>query len=182
MFRFFAILLLALAAPANAATFSVTGDFVIFEDRFGGVRSNVFVPFSVEVELTPTTPFSPFFQGSSFITKGNCVLSADVCSGRLDYVTRPDGSLLLYSFFQVGPKEFTYATPGGLGFTAQFRPGRFQYLSGNPVYLLNGSVPLASAPEPGLWAMLIIGFGGIGARMRRRAKSLSAGLLAKVAA
>ncbi|MDZ4374842.1 MAG: PEPxxWA-CTERM sorting domain-containing protein [Phenylobacterium sp.] len=41
---------------------------------------------------------------------------------------------------------------------------------GSPLYNVGStSVPMAGAiPEPGTWAMMIIGFGGVGALMRRR--------------
>lgn len=61
-------------------------------------------------------------------------------------------------------------TPGG-GNPGGGNPGGGNPGGGNPG---GGDPPMAAVPEPATWAMLIVGFGVIGAGMRRRPRPLTA--------
>jgi hypothetical protein len=56
--------------------------------------------------------------------------------------------------------------------TLSFLPGG----SGNPPFVLLDSVSLTAVPEPSTWAMMLLGFGGLGvvARLRRRRAAAAA--------
>ncbi|MFN7174522.1 MAG: PEPxxWA-CTERM sorting domain-containing protein, partial [Thermaurantiacus tibetensis] len=71
------------------------------------------------------------------------------------------------NFFMTGSERLTRVvftnSGGGTGFESDNHTvGYFTHMSGNAI------------PEPGTWAMLIVGFGLIGLAMRRRRDTLSA--------
>jgi hypothetical protein len=71
-------------------------------------------------------------------------------------------SITLSSSASLATQSFTFTTTGGqLSFT--------DLAGGNPnIGNILDNVSLSAAPEPATWAMMLVGFGGMGAAMRRR--------------
>ena len=55
-----------------------------------------------------------------------------------------------------------FATGPGSGANINFQPSRIT------LNFVNGAINAPAVPEPGTWALLILGFGSVGATMRRR--------------
>ena len=105
------------------------------------------------------------FPGSSPATSANMAFFTTSDFGGLSIGAIGGGTISLF-----GPQVFSGPTS-----TPMFAPGTFD-LSGS----VNGPAVdrlvisgLAIAPEPASWAMMITGFGAIGAAMRRRRTAVS---------
>jgi len=94
----------------------------------------------------------------------------------MDYTNDPTGTLgsngtlanLAPSNSDFAALAGIYATPGG----SQLSSTRPQFLAGEG-YSIDGSHvdSFMAVPEPGTWGLLLAGFGGIGAAMRRRRRT-----------
>jgi hypothetical protein len=72
-------------------------------------------------------------------------------------------------------------TPVGPGDTIQLRDIQaFSYAgnNGDPAGSRFGSITIPGIPEPATWAMMLIGFGGLGAAMRMRRRGVGSALAA----
>jgi hypothetical protein len=91
-------------------------------------------------------------------------------AGTLSTTTDPQAFANIQDYLVTGGTgRFTGATGGfrGLG-TVTFAPGVLP----TSVQTLSGAISVAAIPEPASWAMMIVGFGAIGASLRRRSRSL----------
>lgn len=61
----------------------------------------------------------------------------------------------------------TFATGAGSGADITFRPSRVTF------NFVNGVIDAPAVPEPGTWALMILGFGALGGAMRHRRSTLA---------
>ncbi|WP_426165396.1 PEPxxWA-CTERM sorting domain-containing protein [Sandarakinorhabdus sp. DWP1-3-1] len=207
----FAVLALAIAAPASAATvFQSLPDLTVAPVVAGYCSScNAFLPFRIydsfslaSAATINTVTFAidtTFYAGNSvnlgFFARDGALPGAGIAS--YDFapaqftnvqslmtgertralVTVDIGSLALAA----GDYAISFFNPAGLSIPAYANPGGSLYQSGNffspstfypdrsAAFSLDAADGAgATVPEPASWAMLIVGFGLVGAARRRR--------------
>lgn len=128
--------------PINTFIENVAGDLVSLQATIGGVTYN-FVPANVTVDLGTTgNPATQIFYGLSGASTG--------------VVTLPSGPTETLDLGGFGFNIIT-TSPGG----PNLDNGSFTI----------GPAFVASVPEPSTWAMMILGFAGIGAMTYRRRRA-----------
>lgn len=182
-----AVLALGLAAPlaANAATdtyqFSDPGYFtgVFSLDVTGGQATGgtgvIDVPGYAPESLTLITLATPGVEND-----GGGLLGYRANDGTDDFnddtaVPIDDNGLI----FGVGPKAPTGAgTVPVFGLNAAgsgFQGALFGHINGGPtIYEYNLNTSVTAVPEPASWAMMLMGFGALGAAIRTRRERLAA--------
>lgn len=111
--------------------------------------------------LTFVNPFSPAAAGGSavFNFDGDLLVftGGNISGGGVATVTtNAQGSSIQVDAFNLA------AGPQTLTFTGTLNP------TGNGTARVGGQLSLSAVPEPGTWALFILGFGGLGYAMRRR--------------
>ena len=156
---------LATAAPAAAAT-------VLF--NFVGTDPADSFSFSIDDSPVPDATFPGSFEFDSF----------DITTSTGDDI----GTLVFFDLLNGGGLDFLTGIGGGFSFGGPqlytggeanpvFQPGTFILSSnglgvgpgGTPAGTLTiSSVATGAVPEPGTWMLMILGFGAMGAAMRRK--------------
>jgi len=66
--------------------------------------------------------------------------------------------------------ELNFSVAGNFQYTSPESRGLYTFANLTPTsFSVGGGGPTAPAPEPAAWALMIVGFGGVGAMLRRRA-------------
>ena len=162
------------ASPASAVEVSFSGSTV----GSGFVAANAGcapIPFQGTITNAPgTSPLGNFTYNHVVCTSGaaggpvqgnfTINLGGDLLQGTLNGAASPSGtpglSNLLFTYLiSSGTGQFLSATGSFIGSgTADTRQGAPSIVTLN----------FGAVPEPGTWAMMLLGFGGIGITMRRR--------------
>jgi hypothetical protein len=90
-----------------------------------------------------------------------------------------DNEPITYDFYQGDPGSGTFLGTSSTGTNANltFNPTVSDYyVEITPAYIaegknneaLSGTILISTVPEPAAWAMMLVGFGGLGAALRRR--------------
>lgn len=125
----------------NLGTFSLLGT----PQSYSGSMFNLLVSFTSPSGTTPSSSlFTALLTGSVISTTSGSVFL------NFDNTTRLFGSA-------AGP--FTFAV------------NDVSVSAGSSGQILSGQVQMAAVPEPGTWALMLLGFGGVGYSMRRRRRS-----------
>jgi len=126
-----------------------------------------------ELASNPTPNSSQIFIGSDQFSFSNVAGTFGGVAGTASTISFGNG---IFSSLSI--------TAPNLGFTQFNAPTLFTGLPSDPTFLTgsftlvnpffgNGTLsisPVAGVPEPATWAMMLVGFGGIGFAMRRRSK------------
>jgi opacity protein-like surface antigen len=188
LFAFAAVAALSLASPAVGQ--ELVGSEVQFAHQFGGAT---FSPSTQTVENGPadtatitlnTTGYTANLDASS-LTVDFFAPPTTPCLGR--FCIPSDNVFLSGAGLLISSSEFDFASiiagmtitnTGGFGFTADrvsysaegifFDFGNLDYTNDSGFTANFASV--AAVPEPGTWAMMLLGFGGMGIALRRRRK------------
>lgn len=152
----------SLTAGGSSATYSITTDSTIGTLTDSNITAwNVFITDGVTTDSYSNLFGHLFIGGTSLSATATDLLFNYSLSG-VNYVTFYNPSYSNYMDFQTNDgfsDRSTIRLGGGTSFAAQ---------AGQQVI---ASVDQISAvPEPGIWAMMLLGFGGIGASLRRRAR------------
>lgn len=107
------------------------------------------------INLVTGYSFSP---GSYYLVMGNS-------NGDLNAEFAPPGDLFLHPGFSLGGTVESATGPGSY----QSNFSDFTFTGYLPVLQINGQLGSA-VPEPGTWAMMLLGFGAVGALSRRKRK------------
>lgn len=152
LFMFSALLLSAFAAPANAAVvyrFATDEPFVGLNLSFT-YQADAFVGATSFVQAGSLTFATPQIARVQF--DPTCALGGGNCDQLAVFVERSFGTTAVYRYFPKGAF-------GALGsYTAAF---------GSSATLNVEPATVSGVPEPTTWALMILGFGGIGAMLRR---------------
>ena len=140
---------LSLAAPASAAVYryDVTGD-ATFSFDLDDQDLFIYEPGNFAIYTFGATPDAVGF--------GDASVGGGFLLGNLD-----GGALL---FISIGPQLYADGPVPSL-LTGTFKLGN--PFGGPGGYTLNVTQLAAAVPEPGAWALLILGFGAVGAALRR---------------
>jgi len=157
-----AVAALSIAAPAEAAI--VTTDYTFTTGTAGSGT------FSVDFDtVTATYSLSAFefMLGSTNFTTANVTLEQ---TGGFNFVIggNTNGATIVSSLGGADDFVFDWG-PGPV-----FPPSSFTYYVAADIYperttsntLAFAETPISAVPEPGTWAMMLLGFGGIGIAMR----------------
>ena len=161
----------ALAAPAMAAEVMVSGSGVF------GPHISTLLPVEVPgdsfafsfdlpnpIAVNPTTEVtnsSFFLNGDPVADPIRSVLFYDVADGGgfdLDFAYGPDAQPPVVSLYLADVGSTLSIVPGTYGFT----------LDGLDGSAGSGTVTITAVPEPAAWAVMLVGFGAVGALLRRR--------------
>ncbi|MES3026694.1 MAG: PEPxxWA-CTERM sorting domain-containing protein [Pseudomonadota bacterium] len=162
----------ALAAPSFAATFSNTWSFVDADtgEMVGGVISGLIDGENLSADgLTITVTQSPHV-----VMLGDYAFNFSAAAGYpsdKDTYSASNGVVTFANFIYANEMgEFLTFGTNPIG--GSFYPQLVSYNTGerayNETFGVQFSAVTASVPEPASWAMMISGFGMIGATMRRR--------------
>ena len=91
-----------------------------------------------------------------------------------------DNEPITYDFYSGAPGSGSFLGTSSTGTNANltFNPGVSDYyVQVTPAYIaegktgeaLSGTILISTVPEPAAWALMLVGFGGLGATLRRRA-------------
>jgi hypothetical protein len=160
-------LVLAFAAPASAATLTVDGGWSLF--GFGPTGSAIYdvatetstYNFTLtENALLNVTDAFDFGDTFSFFNNGVALASTGTFDS-INYTNNADVAFAgtSYAKFSVLLSAGSYSLTGIATASPQGQGGAFVQLA---------SVPAAAVPEPATWGMMLVGFGVVGAGMRRR--------------
>ncbi len=134
--------------------------------------------FTFELESNPS-PFQPLGSNSSFVvldqnvTAPNGVVLSDLVFLSGDPVNHGGVQFSAQLAPLFGPQLFTGTTESPTFLTGSFD---LNFLLGEPAGTLTiGSASTAAVPEPGTWALMILGFGAIGSALRGRRKTALVG-------
>jgi hypothetical protein len=171
-------LVLGLAA-ASALAFASAGNAAITVTSSNGVNTPVNVVNSptqstIDFAINPAPPntFSGWFEfdndlsGLYSVIVGTSTPFATITSAAL---TGPGGSPAIGSVSGTGPSLSLLVNFLGAG-TYRFSFGGTAPANGGVV---NGNLTFLPVPEPASWAMLVLGFVGVGLVLRRRRPTLS---------
>lgn len=150
-----------------------------------GAPDAPFVSATTSTTDTLTGPGGPI-TGSFFTSAGPGVLPlGDFEQNNLpaalvsDSVSITVANALFANFETAGVGTISYSSQFGPDFTSTGSPGAPGQFFGGDGSLTNGSLKVtydytaAAVPEPGAWALMILGFAGAGAMLRRRARVLA---------
>lgn len=170
---------LAIAAPASAANlvFTITN---VGGDNFGNYSFELDPTRAPNIVISDSVRFAtPSIairytgvpgQGSGTINAG-VTFFAPIQQGGLSIGFLPWGNLRLINTPLIENVSFNPAA-GGAGNIPTFRLGTFAVSTtpqnNGPRPFDNYRITIAPVPEPSTWALLIVGFGGVGYAMRRR--------------
>jgi hypothetical protein len=154
---------------AGAGSFDLTGLKLYGTGYAGGATIN---PASGAVSVGTSSNFS-IFTGVTGPVLGyrQSVQTASSSTGDRFGVTQYLGGIFLPANYQSGAalsgtSTYLNTTIANLGLTA----GTYIFRSANDSLTLNiGAV--SAVPEPATWALMLLGFGGVGVAMRRRSKT-----------
>lgn len=181
MFAALAMAIVATAAPATATTLTdtvtftatgftplsgdapapfdtVSGEFTIADFGEPGIMFNSLTPAGVNISDAGTATYTYLPDFPFFIVGGlNAAFADSVTGGNLQ--------------FNIASPDFSPPSPGG-GSNGQVTyfdngVGTFQSTS------MTWSNTAALVPEPASWAMMMLGFGGLGAVLRGKRRALS---------
>lgn len=153
------------AAPASAAQFSFS--FTTNQQLFGGpvTGSGVFTTSDTAMTVGGQTAFA--ITSITGTVNGSAIVAPTAASYGNYFTTGPtflDGSGVRFSTAAGNDVAFFNQSNNGLYRVNTFSPGSSSYVSAT-------SARLAAVPEPAAWALMLLGFGGIGFALRRRASS-----------
>lgn len=148
------------------------------------LQSTIFSPFNVMSAFVGLTsgdfrPFYAYGNGYNFpdlpVSRGGL----GELSGRFDHVTwfnvtGPNPELLLSITVQAIAASNSWLNFGNSAHVGFVLPDGVSFSSPSGIALTQGAFPGTGVPEPASWAMLIAGFGLVGAALRRR-RTLAAG-------
>lgn len=124
-----------------------------------GVEANSRYTFSVDVGRRPDIPLDEFvvelLSGSTLLTSGSYT-EADIAPGQFRNLT------LTYDAMSA------LTAPLVIRFQAKGTSSNYRQVNFDNVKLDYVALDPAAVPEPGTWALMIAGFGGVGAAIRRR--------------
>jgi len=175
-------LLYAVAGAAALSTASLANAAITIVGTSGGDISvgtpdNVTIPNTVNFDTTTNTSTSlnPWFEFSNNQT-GNYIFdltsSTAGASITLEQLLAGGGSSIIQTV--TGTGRFLELDTGTLAANTTYR---FMYTFNTPTgggtVSGNSSFYLAAVPEPATWAMMLLGFAGIGVTMRRRNPGLA---------
>lgn len=156
---------MALACPANAADFII--NFTTNQPLFGGVQTG-------SATVTTSNVLTTSSQGRMgyMITAITGILNGSAINGLSGFQGSDNYYYTSGSFVDGSGLGFT--TAGGTSASLYFASAaqRYQLTTTSP--FSSGYVTATSAaatpavPEPAVWAMMLIGFGGVGFALRRR--------------
>jgi hypothetical protein len=173
-----AVIVMALAVPAQAQL-SYLGNFEGNECGRGGFSNCVasqggLFPSSAIIKFNPNGSVGDTSSHYTTVTGSDFTFLFNANANTLDFTYAPDvgdPSIHYFAIKQSNGYALFYdknpilSSGGPINLTT--------YFPGNPglshVTFFNGSVP--AVPEPATWAMMLLGFGGIGASMRRARRS-----------
>jgi hypothetical protein len=115
---------------------------------------------------------SPSVSVNGPTARSYLTVSATSCIGQNDFVLQPGDTFYMWARLTVGRATFG-VTDAANTFNIQFSPEaspELQQTLAQSLFVADGSdiAPSMSVPEPASWAMMILGFGSIGAIVRRR--------------
>jgi hypothetical protein len=149
-------------------------DLVGDADGFGNLA---FSGNSVDLDGSTGTGFSPAGEIQSIASLATGTYTVDfVAAGNLRGA--PEQSLIV----SIGGQSQTLNIPAGQGYQAYHltfsgASGQVSFTDSGPASQqgnLIDNVVVSSVPEPATWAAMLIGFGGIGAALRRRRRGMAA--------
>ncbi len=174
----------ALAAPAAAVNLLANGSFEsggfgpgwsqFGDTSFSGVAGGIFfnppTDGSFQAFFGPVSGFGGITQTVSH-SGGSFVVSFDIgqAGGAGNYVDF-GGSTILSNIADTGGAWTHYSFTVSAGANPTLTFGFFN----PPSYYVLDNVSIAGVPEAATWAMMIAGFGLVGAAMRRRSAALAA--------
>lgn len=141
----------------NSAGCSFTGNI---NTNAGGNNSYLLAQNAYNAAFDPNITLNPLFsvESSQFVVGG----SQFIANGNGSFTFNLADNIDLEFFAIKGSNEFTlYEYIGGLDNTLTFTRENLSHV----VFFGNTAPPV---PEPGTWAMMLLGFGAIGFVMRRR--------------
>ena len=166
--------LLALSA-AIAALSSTSASAAVFNFTFDSTSTFLGGPQSIRGTFTTSdTPVSRFGQTALVITGISGTINGTAITGLFDIPNNP------YYYFTTGPTfldgsgvRFNAGAATNIAFFHQDGVAADQYrVNGNGTVSAFGpatsSAATAAVPEPATWAMMMLGFGGMGFAMRRK--------------
>lgn len=179
----------AAAASAASVVYDVNLTFDPTTQEGGSGVGTVTGTFTIDTVTKLITAIDLTEKTNTMDTIGSCCgfpsatsVTFNVLSlSSIDFGTKPLFPLLrtqsdccLIDGFEGGPWiQFDFPYPGG----GAVQPGNFDSITSDTRYLYGQVTPdsaAAAAPEPSTWAMMAVGFAGLGFAMCFRRKSLSA--------
>jgi hypothetical protein len=162
---------LALGSTAANATITLGANGTTAGTQSTVVTDNVNIPNKLEFDTTnvPSGSVTSFFDFSeSYASQGIFVVgAATIPNSTVTLVELLTGSpLTLVSSAGPSPNSLTFTT-GNLtaGQTYRFR---YTVNMGSPGNISGNATFYQAVPEPATWALMLLGFGGMGMAMRRR--------------
>lgn len=157
---------MAIACPANAAQYLIT--FTTNQPLLGPSQSG-----TATITTSNTLTTSPLGVMGYMITSITGMLNGSVITGLSGFQGSDNYYFTSGSFVDNSGLGFT--TAGGTSASLYFASAvqRYQLTTTSPFstgYVTATSTAVAGVPEPGVWAMMIMGFGLMGASMRRNRK------------
>lgn len=134
-----------------AGTIRHDGSGIALSDSFSVLTLSNFV-----IDTTASTVFGDVSQNGIDLGAGVALFTFDLGSVTVAELTDISNPALVLNLTQSGASSFE--TAFGFGFT----------LIGQPVAVAATTPLFGAVPEPGTWAMMIVGFGLAGTRMRAR--------------
>lgn len=178
-----AVVALATAAVVPAVANAVILNYSIFGGSSPADTSFYRFNFQLDTDRTPSTrtvdtlryaptPISYSLPGSSTVIEGtNSNLGPSFFAtrqqGGISLLRLPQGPNLQPRFF--GPTLFEGTTAAPIFRTGTFRLSMMPRNVPSDVQIFDYTIRIAAVPEPATWAMMIAGFGLVGAALRRRA-------------
>lgn len=165
-----ALAALSTAAPASAAMYSFNFSGAnFFGSPANAIGSGVFTTSDVATSVLGRTAFS--ITSITGMVNGSAINAPNTGASYGNYFTTGgtflDGTGLRFFTNAGNDVRFFFQDT-----VSQYRVNTFS--PGASAFVTATSAALPAVPEPGAWAMLILGFGGVGLAMRRRPRPLVA--------